>query len=267
MIRRQATPVALLLAAVVLALVAGRAWVRHRLELADYAPAPEGMVLVPAGWFYMGSDDPEAEPDERPLRRVWLPAYYLDTLEVTNRQLSTVFPQRTYPAGEDELPATNVLKSEAEAYAQAVGKRLPTAAEWEKAARGTDGRPYPWGRRWRPECANVQAQDLPGATNAEGAVCEVRPGRKLPGGSFPCGESPYGVHDLAGNVWEWVATVHRDRDWLGRPAGPARGILKGGAYGYGPRQCRTSYQGFEDLESTCNDTGFRCARDAVVLVR
>ena len=260
-LRRQGWPVLLILAALALTLVAERAWIRHGLEQADYAPPPAGMVLVPAGWFLMGSDDPEAEPDERPLRRVWLPTYYLDRLEVTNRQLAAVLPQHTYPAGENDLPATHVLKAEAEAYARAVGQRLPTAAEWEKAARGTDGRAYPWGNDWRPECANVQRRDLPSAASA-GEACEIRPGRKLKGGSFPCSESPCGAEDMAGNVWEWVAEVHRDRGWLGWPVGQTRGILKGGAYGYGPRQCRASYNGFEGLESTCNDTGFRCARMA-----
>jgi formylglycine-generating enzyme required for sulfatase activity len=260
-LRRWAWPVLLLLAAGFLALGAGRAWVRHRLETAAYAPPPPGMVLVPAGWFLMGSDDPEAEPDERPRRRVWLPAFYVDRLEVTNRELARALPQHTYPEGEGDLPATHVLKAEAEAYARAVGKRLPTAAEWEKAARGTDGRRYPWGDDWRPECANVQRRDLP-SPSAGGEACELRPGRKLPGGRFPCDESPYGAQDLAGNVWEWVADVYRDRGWLGLPVGETRGILKGGAYGYGPRQCQASYHAFEGLESTCNDTGFRCAQEA-----
>jgi formylglycine-generating enzyme required for sulfatase activity len=254
-------PALLLLAAVGLGLAAGRTWVRHGLEGAQYPAPPEGMVLVPAGACLIGSNDSEAEPDEQPLRRVWVAAFYVDEYTVTNRELARVLPSHTYPAGEGDLPATHVLKAEAESYARAVGKRLPTLAEWEKAARGTDGRRYPWGNEWRPECANVQRRDLPVA-KASGPACELRPGRKVKGGSFPCGVSPYGAQDMAGNVWEWVADVHQDRTWLGFPTGSRSGILKGGAYGYGPLQCRSSYNALEGLDATCNDTGFRCVEEA-----
>jgi len=81
-------------------------------------------------------------------------------------------------------------------------------------------------------------------------------------GSYPCGASPYGALDMAGNVWEWVADVYEDRGPFGLPVGPARGILRGGAFGYGAREARCSFQGFESLTATCNDTGFRCAQDA-----
>jgi formylglycine-generating enzyme required for sulfatase activity len=68
---------------------------------------------------------------------------------------------------------------------------------------------------------------------------------------------------MSGNVWEWVSDVWVDRDFLGRPSGESHGILRGGAYSYSPKQARTSYQGFEALETTCHDVGFRCAMDAV----
>ncbi|MEA3399877.1 MAG: SUMF1/EgtB/PvdO family nonheme iron enzyme [Armatimonadota bacterium] len=260
-----------LLVLVVAGLAVGRRigieWHRGRLMAAEYAPPPEGMVLVPAGYFLMGSDSPEADPDVGPLREVFLPAFYIDRHEVTNAEYAAVFPEHTYPEGHDDIPVSGVLKHEAEAYAATVGKRLPTAAEWEKAARGTDGRQWPWGNQFRPECANVGRLDAAErARLAErGISCTVQgPRLKVEVGSFPCGASPCGALDTAGNVWEWVADVYRDpRPWWDLWAEPIpRGIIRGGAYGYGSDQCRTWYQAFEDLEATCNDVGFRCVRDA-----
>ena len=233
-----------------LPVTAVKAYWRHRTEIASYAPPPQGMVLVPAGTFIMGSDDPDVEADERGACSVWLPAFYIDTHEVTNAQYKAFSPAHSYPVGADHLPVTRVLKADAEAYAHFVGRRLPTGAEWEKAARGADGRRYPWGDVFEDGRANVKA---PG-TDAHG---------KQPVGSHPDSVSIYGCHDMAGNVWEWVSDVHRDRTWYGLTAdGPSRGIIRGGAHAYGPHQARCSYQGFEGLETTCNDVGFRCAMDA-----
>ena len=232
---------------------------RYWLTTRPLPPAPPGMVAVSAGYFLLGANDPAAEPDEPPLRRVFLRGFYLDKYEVTNRDFARVFPAHTHPPDDGDLPVTNVLKPDAEAYAQAIGKRLPTGAEWEKGARGTDGRAYPWGNEFRPECANLPRRSP--RTAREAASCALLPGHKLKGGSFPLGVSPYGAEDMAGNVWEWVADVHRDAGLFGLPLGPARGILRGGAYGYGPFQGRCSYQAFEDLQSTCHDTGFRCVKD------
>lgn len=259
-----------MIALAVCAAVTGR-WLaveRHRQRLieADYPLAPDGMVLVPAGYFLMGSDSPEADPDATPMRQVFLPAFYVDVHEVTNAEYARVFPDHVYGEGEGNLPVGAVLKHEAEAYARALGRRLPTAAEWEKTARGTDGRQWPWGDEFRPECANVgrlSADDR--ARLAERGVGCVADGPRLKVevGSYPCGESPYGALDMAGNVWEWVADVHVDpRPPLDFGEPIRRGLIRGGAYGYGPDQCRTWYQAFEDLEATCNDVGFRTVLDA-----
>jgi len=236
---------------------------RHRLQTMTYAPPPPGMVWVPAGDFLMGSDSPESEPDERPLRRVFVPAFYIDRYEVTNAAFKRFRPEHTFPPGEDDLPVTHVTHAEAEAYCRWIGKRLPTDAEWEKAARGTDGRRYPWGDIFDPHNANVR-DGLASAVLGplpESGVCAAS--GKQPGGSFPRGVSPYGCQDMAGNVWEWVSDSFSDGSrWALGPVNP-RGILRGGAHAYGAFQARTSYHGFEGLTTTCNDVGFRAAMDAL----
>lgn len=244
-----------------------QAYERRQDQQASYAPPPVGMVFVPAGWFWMGSDDPEAESDEHPRRRVYLPAYYIDRFEVTNREFKQFKPEHTYPAGQDDLPVTKVYKPEAIAYAAWAGKRLPTNAEWEKAARGTDGRRYPWGDQFETNRANLDPHKV---AQAMGTVCVLpvtKDGhQKVVPGSYPLGASPYGAMDMAGNVWEWVSDNHRDSLWLhyfGERT--ERGIIRGGAYAYSPKQARTTHQAFEALNSTCNDVGFRCVLTARVV--
>jgi formylglycine-generating enzyme required for sulfatase activity len=162
----------------------------------------EGMVLVPAGEFKMGSDpsDKWAESDEGPQRIVNLPAFLIDQLEVSTLDYkrfidATGWPapptwhDRTYKEGADFIPVTDVTWWDATAYAAWVGKRLPTEAEWEKAARGTDGRRFPWGNSFSADLAN----DGP---------------TPLPVGSKSLGASPYGALDMSGNVGEWTASVY-----------------------------------------------------------
>jgi formylglycine-generating enzyme required for sulfatase activity len=166
---------------------------RDRLIEQRYEPPPPGMVLVPAGEFWMGSNDVQAEPDERPLRRVFVPAFYIDKFEVTNRRFKELMPGHRYPSGEDDLPVTHVLKRDAEEFCRRAERRLPSGAEWEKAARGTDGRVYPWGNEFVADHANINRRV--GIVTTNSATCEsplTASKGKLPGGSFPKGASAYG---------------------------------------------------------------------------
>jgi formylglycine-generating enzyme required for sulfatase activity len=162
----------------------------------------EGMTLIAAGEFKMGSSpaDNWAESDEQPQRVVNLPAFYIDELEVTQLQYKQFvdasgwppprdWKEGTFPEDTEFLPVTGVTWWDANAYARWAGKRLPTEAEWEKAARGSDGRRFPWGDAFEPDHAN----------NSENL---------LPVGSKPTGASPYGVQDMAGNVSEWTSSIY-----------------------------------------------------------
>jgi formylglycine-generating enzyme required for sulfatase activity len=219
---------------------------QSRLESQSYAAAPKDMVFVPPGHFLMGSDAPEADHTERPLRYTFLPGFYIDTYEVTNAQYQAFDPNHAFPPERAHFPVTGVGLEEARDYCECMGKRLPTSAEWEKAARGTDGRTFPWGEGFTSERANLAS---------DGDLTDV--------GSFPQGVSPYGAHDMTGNAWEWVDDTYRDADHLGADVGFDRGIVRGGGYSYPPYQGRASYLSFEAIEGTCNDLGFRCAKDAM----
>ena len=105
--------------------------------------------------FVCASDEAQAESDEKPRRRVFLPAFYIDVFEVTNRRYREFRKEHTFPGGEEDLPVTFIFKPDAEAYCRFVGARLPTNEEWEKAARGTDGRIYPWGNVFQSTNANI----------------------------------------------------------------------------------------------------------------
>jgi formylglycine-generating enzyme required for sulfatase activity len=240
-------------------------WDQARQLRQEYQPPPEGMVLIPAGKFLMGSDDPNADFDVPAIREVFVPACYIDQFEVTNREYRDFKSDHPYPDGEDEYPVTRVLKHEAEVYARWAGKRLPTGAEWEKAARGTDGRKYPWGNEYDRSKCNLRPspyQTLGGREVADTAVCRLG-GRKMAVGQFPKGVSPYGVHDMCGNAWEWVSDVYVAKiPFEPEDSWHRSGIIRGGAHGYGLRHGTTFHQGFEPLNTTCNDVGFRCAMAA-----
>lgn len=233
--------------------------------LAERGTGPrDGMVLIPAGEFWMGTDS--GLPDSRPMHRVTLSSYWLDRYEVTNRQYrrcvadGVCSPPKDRQPYEDpqqlDHPVTNVTWKQAHTYCQWREARLPTEAEWEKAARGTDGRRYPWGNSEEPITAKLK--ERPG-TAGNGT---------MPVGSLSDTASPYGVYDLVGNVWEWV------RDWYAEdyyrtmpsqdPQGPLRGtfrVLRGGDWTQGPLELRASYRAWDEMTYWGPSVGFRCAAD------
>ncbi|MFQ5600138.1 MAG: formylglycine-generating enzyme family protein [Candidatus Krumholzibacteriia bacterium] len=201
-------------------------------------PSLEHMVFVPAGEFTMGRDHEDS--DESPVRRVWLDAFYIDRTEVTNAQFKA-FCDATgrlytnnphwdddYFLGKPDYPVINITYDQARAYCAWANKRLPTEAEWEKAARGTEGQLYPWGNEWTEQVANLWGD--------QGEQDHFR--RTAPVGSFPAGASPYGAVDMVGNVWEWCADWF-DEDYYSRapnrnPPGPAEPtpwrVVRGGGF-------------------------------------
>ncbi|HEX3699024.1 MAG TPA: SUMF1/EgtB/PvdO family nonheme iron enzyme [Polyangia bacterium] len=210
-------------------------------------------VLIPAGSFIAGSI--HGDEDERPVRRKTLPAFAIDRTEVTRAAYARcVAARRCKPASvsieaittdDARLPATGVSWRDAQAYCGFAGGRLPTEAEWEKAARGHDGRDYPWGDGAACDKANW------GNFDGEGPCADVNPGHPVAVGQYPTGASPYGVLDLAGNVWEWVADKY-DQD-------PSRRVVRGGSccsFFVGPRAANRNAW---DPNHRDGDLGFRCA--------
>lgn len=211
---------------------------------------PKGMVLVPGGEFPMGNDD--RAPDERPRRTVKLKPFYIDKFEVTNEDFKKVFSDHEFDDGEENFPAVDVSWSEAMKYAQTVSKRLPTEAEWEKAARNTDAREYPWGADWAAGMANTLEQ---------GERRTIRAGQLFNG------TSAYKCVDMAGNVYEWV------QDWYeaypGNPVvtkdyGQVFRVLRGGSFMSGKFEARCAARHFDRMDASRKDYGLRCAMDAPI---
>jgi formylglycine-generating enzyme required for sulfatase activity len=221
------------------------------------------MVGVPAGEFIMGSPAGEGADDEHPQHTVSLDAFWIDRTEVTNAQYrgcldagACAKPQywgdSAYDA--DGQPVVGVVWNDAEAYCKWAGARLPTEAEWEKAARGTDGRVYPWGNE-DPTCERANYN----------TDCVGKPALT---GSYPASASPYGALDMAGNVWEWVADWYA-ADTYGpspqqNPTGPDSGdrrVLRGGSWNMGPVHARCAYRDGNVPGSRFNylGDGFRCS--------
>ena len=244
------------------------------------------MVLIPAGEFWMGSDADDER--ERPRHRVVLDRYYIDKHEMTNDRFKRFIDARGYerkelwsPAGWQwrtsqhgfdsstitqphffndpkwngpTQPVVGVSWWEAEAFCRFVGKRLPTEAEWEKAARGADGRRYPWGESWDPGRSKSDHTNLH---------------RTAPVGSYPQGVSAYGVHDMAGNAAEWVADWYA-KDYSRRspeknPKGPTGGeskVLRGGSWDNKGKDQRSTFRHDDTPSERGRRIGFRCAKDA-----
>jgi formylglycine-generating enzyme required for sulfatase activity len=225
-------------------------------------------VRIPAGEFLMGSDksrDPAAEDDELPQHNVYLSEYYIGKYEVTNAQYA-VFAQAkglsfTYDPGLESHPVVNVTWFDANDFAnwlsEVTGNKihLPTEAQWERAAGGTDGRIYPWG-------------DVFDATKAN--TFEGRKGGTSPVGAYsPKGDSPDGVADMSGNVWEWCADwydkdIYKNRrSGVKDPTGPTVGtnrVLRGASWLNYNLNARRSDRDYNLPLSRLNDYGFRVVR-------
>lgn len=239
------------------------------------------MVFVPAGAFTMGSND--GFEDEQPVHEVYLDGYWIDKYEVNNEQFTLFMDEIGYETdaeqagqsfvyvdgsweqvsgadwahpkgptsginGLSDHPVVHVSWNDAQDYCTWAGRRLPTEAEWEKAARGTDGRIYPWGNE-------IPSVSLLNYDQNEGGTTVV--------GSYPAGASPYGVMDMAGNVWEWTAdwydgnyySVSPDKN----PTGPSSGkdrVLRGGSWGSIGRVVRSANRLRYNPDSAYNSYGF-----------
>lgn len=258
------------------------------------SPCPSGMVEIPSGSFLMGSE--EGDADEKPVHQVTVDAFCIDRTEVTvamyaecvrSSECSPAWTTADWP-GIDEA-AKNIDSQfcngerpeledhalncvdwhQADAYCRAAGKRLPTEEEWEYAARGTDGRKYPWGN-------GAPSANLLNGCGDEFVALGARLGMTwgsmydgddgwestAPVGSYPAGASPFGVLDMAGNVWEWTSSRYSPD--YGSSREDERYVMRGGAWGYeNPDFVRTANRGKSPRVYRGADLGFRCAADPV----
>ena len=252
----------------------------------DRVIVPEGMVSIPASEFQMGSNDPEADNDEQPVHTVSIDAFFMDKYEVTNleyQQFVLANPDwqkdridggfhdgrylkhwtgNEYPSGKADHPVVYVSWYAAMAYAQWTGKRLPTEAEWEYAARGgLSGKKYPWGDGIDSSKANYDR-------NVKDTTAV---------GKYP--PNKYGLYDMAGNVWEWCLDEYNEDFYFSSPRNnPLSGanslnwvmnnftsvktarVLRGGSWSYTPGYLRVASRGWPAPAFTVNIGGFRCAR-------
>ncbi len=258
------------------------------------------MIHVAAGPFFRGAPETQGDPDEHPQRQIYISGFSIDQFEVTNRQYQAFVQASGHRTPEHccdtsynlwtgatvlerqlDHPVTNVDWFDAQAFCAWAKKRLPTEAEWEKAARGSQGRLFPWGDVWDPRKVNGAAywagRDFETADGAKAWWADAGNellGQKgdhgmltLPVSALPEGATPEGVMHLAGNVWEWTADWYEatyyelapDRD----PGGPAEGaykVTRGGSWLNHRHLLRTTARDGARPSMRNHGTGFRCAR-------
>src|SRR5947209_932616 len=240
-------------------------------RFANYVNSIGGqMLFVPSGEFVMGSDAPDAGPTEKPVTKVTLSRFYMSRHLVTNADYEQFDPshvRKRAPGAGDRHPVVYVSSLEAIKYCQSLSARerrkyrLPTEAEWEYAARGTDGRKYPWGNHeHRGDLANFADRNTVFAWSDR----EIDDGyaESSPVGAFPFGKSPFGIEDMAGNVWEWCLDYFEAYRGIAKvnPRGPTSGakrVYRGGSWKSRFNSLRAATRGSNVPNYSCNDLGFR----------
>lgn len=265
MIKKYALPIGIVLLVGVL-LTVGAVYVTS-------LPIPEEMVEVPAGSFIMGSTPEEVadkiavmektEQDEnarkwwravyeseKPRRQVYVDTFYIDKYEVTNAQYQRCVLEGvcqapdswqetgTFPTQQADYPVEDTSGEDADTYCRWVGRRLPTDEEWEKAARGVDGRLYPWGNEWKDDLANINKGEQGASTHAA---------------TYKDDRSAYDAYNMAGNVWEWTASSWSEQS--------SYVVARGGCWFHQPHRARCAARAPYRPEVRLNGGGFRCASD------
>jgi formylglycine-generating enzyme required for sulfatase activity len=230
------------------------------------------MLFVPSGEFVMGSEAAEAAPNERPVTRMTLSRFYLSRHLVTNgeyEQFDSSHSRKRAPGAEGRHPVVYVSSLEALRFCQWLSTRerkkyrLPTEAEWEYAARGVDGRKYPWGNHeGRGDLANFADKNTVFAWS-DRDIDDGYP-ESSPVGSYPLGASPFGMEDMAGNVWEWCLDFYEPYRGTPKvnPRGPTAGakrVYRGGSWKSRFNSLRATARGSNVPSFSCNDLGFRIA--------
>jgi sulfatase modifying factor 1 len=238
---------------------------KRALQPARPKPKPESvvdMIMIPAGHFWMGSSLKESRNEsEKPRHRVSLATYYIDKFLVTNQSYRRFIKEAGHPEppfwadpqfNHPMQPVVGVSWNDAEAYAKWANKRLPTEAEWEKAAKGEEGLIHPWGNEFAAGKANVDY--------AMTQTSQV--------GKFQGGVSPYGCFDMIGNVWEWCTDWFDEKYYAVSPSenpkGPAKGrkkVIRGGAWDTISFNSRNAFRFFADPTTRSLNIGFRCVVD------